>query len=162
MKLRIIMVLLCCGLAKGLVAQKELETLRNSYAKISFKYDEIKGIGHEKGCTRRDPSDVIKIGDTWYVYYTKVYGRSPGYWGTIWYATSTDEGYSWKEQGEILGTGQKGAFDSHATFTSNILGSERRYIIKLGAAWWRICWVSLCALDANTQGLLYNSLCYIR
>jgi len=24
------------------------------------------GIGHEKGFTRRDPSDVIKVDDTWY------------------------------------------------------------------------------------------------
>lgn len=28
---------------------------------------EIKGIGYEKGCTHRDPSDIIKVGDTYYV-----------------------------------------------------------------------------------------------
>ena len=129
MKLRIMMVLLCCGLAKGLLAQKGLETLRNSYGKISFKYDEIKGIGHERGVTRRDPSDVIKVGDTYYVYYTKVYGRSPGYWGTLWYATSTDEGYTWKEQGEILGLGKQDRFDSQATFTPNILYANGKYYL---------------------------------
>ena len=32
-----------------------------SFSKTAFKYDEAKGIGHETGCTRRDPSDVIKV-----------------------------------------------------------------------------------------------------
>ena len=123
------MSLLCCAFTQGLIAQKGLETPRNSYAKISFKYDKIKGIGHEKGVTRRDPSDVIKVGATYYVYYTKVYGRSPGYWGTLWYATSTDKGYTWKEQGEILGLGKKGAFDAQATFTPNILYAHGQYYL---------------------------------
>ncbi|MCG8308767.1 MAG: family 43 glycosylhydrolase [Cytophagales bacterium] len=103
------------------------QTIKNDFAGISFKYDEAKGISHEKGCTRRDPSDVIKVGDTHYVYYTKIYGRSPGYWGTLWYATSKDEGYTWKERGEILGLGKEGKFDSQATFTPNILYAEGKY-----------------------------------
>jgi beta-xylosidase len=94
---------------------------------ISFAYEKITGIGHESGCTRRDPSDVIKVGDTYFVYYTKVYGRAPGYWGTLWYATSTDEGYTWTEQGEILGLGKGGCFDSQATFTPNILYADGKY-----------------------------------
>ncbi len=93
----------------------------------AFKYDEAKGIGHEAGCTRRDPSDVIKVGDNYYLYYTKVYGRASGYWGTVWYATSKDQGFTWKEQGEILGTGNEGRFDSQATFTPNILYAEGKY-----------------------------------
>jgi len=107
----------------GLTAQDPAEDFRG----ISFKYDELRGIGHEKGCTRRDPSDVIKVGEQHYVYYTKVYGRSPGYWGSLWYATSNDEGYSWEEQGEILGLGKKGSYDSQATFTPNILYAEGKY-----------------------------------
>ena len=98
-----------------------------SFSNTAFKYDEAKGIGHEAGCTRRDPSDVIKVGDTYYLYYTKVYGRASGYWGTLWYATSKDEGFTWKEQGEILGTGNEGRFDSQATFTPNILYAEGKY-----------------------------------
>ena len=31
----------------------------------------------------------------------------PGYWGTIWYATSNDDGYHWRKQGKILGLGKK-------------------------------------------------------
>jgi hypothetical protein len=102
---------------------------RNALANIAFAFDSISGIGYEPGCTRRDPSDVIRVGDTWYVWYTKVYGRSPGYWGTIWYATSKDEGFNWQEQGEALGIGTEGSFDSQATFTPNILCAEGKYYL---------------------------------
>jgi hypothetical protein len=101
----------------------------NDLSGIHFKYDEAKGISHEAGCTRRDPSDVIQVGDTWYVYYTKVFGQSPGYWGTLWYATSKDEGYTWTEKGEILGLGESGTFDSQATFTPNVLGADGNYYL---------------------------------
>jgi hypothetical protein len=107
----------------------ETESIRTKFSKIDFLYDSLPGIGYERGCTRRDPSDVIKVGDTWYVYYTKIYGRSPGYWGTIWYATSKNEGYSWKEQGEILGLGKKDRFDAQATFTPNILVANGKYYL---------------------------------
>jgi hypothetical protein len=115
--------MVACLLSQDLNAQD----IRNDLTGSSFKYDEVKGIGHEEGCTRRDPSDVIKVESTYYVYYTKVFGRAPGYWGTLWYATSTDEGYTWIEQGEILGLGKEGTFDSQATFTPNILCAERKY-----------------------------------
>ena len=105
------------------------ESVKELFSKIEFKYDKIKGIGHEKGCTRRDPSDVIKVGDTYYVYYTKIYGRAPGYWGSLWYATSKDEGFTWTERGEILGLGEKGTFDSQATFTPNILYANHSYYL---------------------------------
>jgi beta-xylosidase len=108
---------------------QDVKDLRNKFEKVEFTYDELPGIGYEKGCTRRDPSDVIKVGDTYYVYYTKVYGQSPGYWGTLWYATSSDEGYTWKEQGEILGQGKKNTFDSQATFTPNILYANGKYYL---------------------------------
>ncbi|BDD12155.1 xylosidase (plasmid) [Fulvitalea axinellae] len=102
---------------------------QNGPSKISFSYEKVKGIGHEAGCSRRDPSDVIKVGDTYYVYYTKIYGRAPGYWGTLWYATSNDGGHSWKERGEILGKGKPGKFDSQATFTPNILLANGKYYL---------------------------------
>ena len=117
------------GLCVSSAASKDVVSLREYYSGIRFEYDQAKGISHEKGCTRRDPSDVIKVGETYYVYYTKVYGRAPGYWGTVWYATSTDEGYTWKEQGELLGIGRKGRFDSQATFTPNILYAAEKYYL---------------------------------
>ena len=109
--------------------QTEQLSLSNYYSNTEFKYDTLSGIGHEKGVTRRDPSDVIKVGDIYYVYYTKVYGQSPGYWGTLWYAESKDEGYTWVEKGEILGLGEEGTFDSQATFTPNIIQAEGRYYL---------------------------------
>lgn len=116
-----------CAIACLLMHDLNAQQIENDYSGISFNYEEVRGIGHEKGCTRRDPSDVIKVEGTCYVYYTKVYGRAPGYWGSLWYATSTDDGYSWTEQGEILGLGKEGSFDSQATFTPNILYAEGKY-----------------------------------
>ena len=107
----------------------KLDDVKKELEGVAFRNDKVPGIGHEKGCTRRDPSDVIKVGDTWYVWYTKVYGRSPGYWGTIWYAISKDEGYTWQEKGEVLGTGNEGSFDSQATFTPNILFADGKYYV---------------------------------
>jgi len=105
------------------------QTITEDFKNSRFEYQAVSGIGHEEGCTRRDPSDVIKVGDTYYVYYTKVYGRAPGYWGSLWYATSTDDGFNWTEQGEILGLGKKGTFDSQATFTPNILFATGKYYL---------------------------------
>lgn len=108
---------------------RDIESTLEKFSKIEFLYDTVSGIGHEKGCTRRDPSDIIKVGGTCYVYYTKIFGRAPGYWGTIWYATSKDDGYNWKEQGEILGLGKKDMFDWQATFTPNIFFSKGKYYL---------------------------------
>ena len=115
------------GLCK--VNAQTIELIREKFSKIEFSFDTITGIGYEKGCARRDPSDVIKVGGTCYVYYTKIYGRAPGYWGTVWYATSKDDGYTWKEQGEILGVGKIDRFDSQATFTPNIFSSNGKYYL---------------------------------
>lgn len=105
------------------------QDIKEYFGSVKFTYANVSGIGHEKGCTRRDPSDVIKVGDTWFVYYTKIVGRSPGYWGTLWCASSKDEGNSWKELGEVLGTGKKDMFDSQATFTPNILFANGKYYL---------------------------------
>ncbi|MCK4998342.1 MAG: alpha/beta hydrolase fold domain-containing protein [Anaerohalosphaera sp.] len=105
----------------------------------SFSYQEINGIGLEEGVTRRDPSDVIKVGDTYYVYYTKVTHnelpkefmplKASGYVGTVWYATSKDKGLTWTEKGQALGLGKKGTFDSFATFTPNIVKFDNKYYL---------------------------------
>lgn len=122
MMYRLIFVLFLIVNSSYIFAQNKLE---NKF----FSYDKITGIGYEKGVTRRDPSDIIKVGDTYYVYYTKIYGRADGYWGTIWYATSKDNGFSWKEQGEVLSIGNRGTFDSHAVFTPNIICVKDKYYL---------------------------------
>ncbi len=96
---------------------------------IWFEYQEVSGIGSDPPFTRRDPSDVIKVDGKYYVWYTKVKDVTPGYWGTIWYAVSEDEGHNWTEKGEALGTGPTGAFDSYAVFTPNILQDHGKYYL---------------------------------
>ena len=76
---------------------------------------------------RRDPSDVIKVNDLYYVYYSK--GSVPaGYDATVWYATSPD-GFDWTEKGMCLDQGAKGSgsWDEASVFTPNILVAEGKY-----------------------------------
>ncbi|REE00151.1 family 43 glycosylhydrolase [Marinoscillum furvescens] len=97
---------------------------------VTFSYQDVAGIGRDSVYNRRDPSDIIKVNGKYYVYYTRM--DSPvrsGYWGTIWYATSEDEGYTWQEQGMALGLGEAGAFDSHSVFTPNILVYNGKYYL---------------------------------
>jgi predicted GH43/DUF377 family glycosyl hydrolase len=88
----------------------------------------------EEGVCRRDPSDVIKVGSEYYVWYTKV-GKAPdvfmypsGYSGTIWYATSKD-GIHWRERGRALAKGSAGSFDDFGVFTPNILTANGNYYL---------------------------------
>lgn len=97
---------------------------------VSFSYSDVTGIGKDAVYNRRDPSDIIKVGNKYYVWYTRM--DSPirsGYWGTIWYATSEDEGRTWQEQGMALGLGAEGEFDSHSVFTPNILSHNGKYYL---------------------------------
>ena len=116
----------------------EIETNpENPDDSISFGYEDIAGIGYAKDVSRRDPSDIIQAGDDYYIWYTRIPATTggqktrlynSGYYGTIWYATSSD-GYTWIEKGKALGPGEKGAFDSHAVFTPNILKYEDKYYL---------------------------------
>jgi len=107
-----------------------------------FKYTPIKGLGYEPGVGRRDPSNIIKVGDLFYVWYTRISGEKPvgpknatetkrAYrWdlAEIWYATSED-GYKWTEKGLAIGRGSKGSFDDRSVFTTNILVAEGKYYL---------------------------------
>ncbi len=106
---------------------------------VSFSTRNIPEIGKDStrlngvGIVRRDPSDVIKLDDTYYVFYARSihsdwpqYGwkgntsLGSGYYGTIWYATSPD-GLKWTERGEALGRGEKDKLDSNGVFSPNII-----------------------------------------
>ena len=86
----------------------------------NYRVRELKGIGYEKGARRQDPSNIIKVADTYYVWYSKVIRTEDvpfsAYFGSIWYAGSKD-GINWTEHGQALGKGQKGAWDSRGVFT---------------------------------------------
>ncbi|MCP5538159.1 MAG: family 43 glycosylhydrolase [Akkermansiaceae bacterium] len=92
-------------------------------------YSEAQGIGPEKGVMRRDPSDIIKVGDLYYVWYSKG-PKSSGYDATVWYATSPD-GRKWTEKGMAVGKGKpgSGSFDEASVFTPNILVAAGKYYL---------------------------------
>ena len=92
---------------------------------VTVSHSSLEGIGAEAGVMRRDPSDVIKVGDLYYVWYSK--GKiAPGYDATVWYASSSD-GHKWTEKGMALGKGEAGTWDGASVFTPNILVAEGRY-----------------------------------
>jgi hypothetical protein len=99
----------------------------------------VKFIGGEKflqedSKKRRDPSDIIKVNNTYYIYYTYLESNDPGFpegWGgRIWYATSKD-GHTWEEQGEALGRGK--GWDGAGVYTPNILEYEGMYYLSYTA-----------------------------
>ena len=97
---------------------------------LHFSYSVITGIGIDSLFNRRDNSDIIKVGNKYYLWYTKMVSpNNSGYWGTIWYATSEDEGHTWKEKGMALDVSKKGEFDSHSVFTPNILAYKGKYYL---------------------------------
>ncbi len=91
----------------------------------------------EQGIKRRDPSDAIKVGGTYHVWYTKIVEGTegfPGGWGgTIWSASSPD-GYTWTEQGQALGNSPNPVdWDSHGVYTPNIAIYKGRYFLAYTA-----------------------------
>jgi hypothetical protein len=111
----------------------------------TFKYTHLKGLEPEKGVCRRDPSTIIKIGDLYYVWYTKYSGPQPvrprnaelvsdtiPMWdwdlASIWYATSED-GVEWDERGIAVPRGPKGAYDDRSVFTPEIMNVGGRYYL---------------------------------
>ncbi|GAB6164156.1 family 43 glycosylhydrolase [Thermostilla marina] len=92
---------------------------------LHVTFSAAEGIGPEKGVMRRDPSDIIRVGDRYYVWYSKG-DIAPGYDATVWYATSSD-GHRWTEQGMALDKGPSGEWDGASVFTPNILVAEGRY-----------------------------------
>ena len=114
---------------------QEINSIKEKFSNVEFEFKEVTGIGFEEGVTRRDPSDVIKVGEAYYVYYTKIPDAEPehwgaGYWGaSVWCAKSDDEGFTWTEMGEMLDVGEKGKWDSQAVFTPNILYANGKYYL---------------------------------
>ncbi|WP_411827524.1 family 43 glycosylhydrolase [Luteolibacter sp. AS25] len=92
---------------------------------VEISYTELENIGLQDGVMRRDPSDIIKVGDLFYLWYSKG-NIAPGYDATVWYATSPD-GMNWTEKGEVLGKGEAGTWEGASVFTPNILVAEGRY-----------------------------------
>ena len=111
---------LLAGLIAGTTA-----TAQPGTATLQATGSEAKGIGAEAGVMRRDPSDIVRVGDLYYVWYSKG-SIAPGYDATVWYATSPD-GHHWTEKGMALAKGGPGGWDGASVFTPNILVAEGRY-----------------------------------
>lgn len=108
----------------------------------SFRQSDIKGdLGYEEGIIKRDPSAVIMVNGTYYVYYTKSFGESFGFhtgdpskkvfpWdlSEVWCAKSKD-GIIWKDVGRAVGRGESGSFDDRAVFTPEVLAHEGKYYL---------------------------------
>ncbi|WP_430934686.1 family 43 glycosylhydrolase [Saccharicrinis sp. 156] len=106
-------------LTMSVFGQDEIKTL------TATKFN-LQGIGLEKGVMRRDPSDIIKVSDRYYVWYSKG-PKSSGYDATVWYATSSD-GVNWTEKGMAIDKNpEAGAWDEASVFTPNILVAESKY-----------------------------------
>ncbi|NQT89554.1 hypothetical protein HQ560_22485, partial [bacterium] len=107
-----------------------------------FRTQPVTGdLAYEAGIHRRDPSAVIRVGDLYYVWYSKSPGKSHGFgngdpekkvfpWDLteVWYATSKDGRY-WTEKGRAVGRGQKGAYDDRSVFTPEILAHEGKFYL---------------------------------
>ncbi|MEM7343346.1 MAG: family 43 glycosylhydrolase [Chloroflexota bacterium] len=109
----------------------------------NFKYSRVTGIGKEAGVSRRDPSTIIKVDGTYYVWYTKrqTEAEPAGLEGQtdtipavdwdladIWYATSTD-GFDWQEQGIAVARAPKGQYGDRSLSTPSVLVFGGKYYL---------------------------------
>ncbi len=114
-----------------------------------FKYSRVTGIGadeSELSVTRRDPSKILKINDTYYVWYTRRRTKYPPVgrlnidqgsdeipivdWdlADICYATSKD-GFNWQEQGVAVPRAPKGTYGDRSLSTPDVLAFGGRYYL---------------------------------
>ncbi len=110
--------------SSSLFAQVDFSKLSVHYSeKLSFTDD-----GSQPN--RRDPSDIIKVGDTWHIWYSRMRSdEGSGYDASVWHATSKDEGKTWTEQQEAIPRGEGNDWDVTSTFTPNILYYNNKYYL---------------------------------
>ena len=115
----------------------------------TFRYSRVSGIGKddsELSVSRRDPSKVLKIGDTYYVWYTRRRTKHMPVgrlnidqandeipvvdWdlADICYATSKD-GFDWVEQGVAVARAPKGNYGDRSLSTPDVLVFGGRYYL---------------------------------
>lgn len=118
------------------------EIPENSDWKLAFEETTLAGdFAPDPDVIRRDPSSVIRVGDLYYVWYTK--GSGPSTWFKpgkshekvfpwdlcdVWYATSED-GWKWDERGPAVQRGPEGAFDDRSVFTPEVFAHQRKFYL---------------------------------
>jgi len=93
----------------------------------SYRITMLEGIGYDKDFGRQDPSNVIKVGDTYHVYTSKFTGNCC-YTGVVGHATSTD-GIHWKEQSDALTKGPADAWDNYGVLTPYVMAYGGKYYL---------------------------------
>ncbi len=109
----------------------------------NFKYSRLEGFSYDKSNSRRDPTKVLKIGGTYYVWYTYRQTKT-GPAGAqnatdtipstdwdlaeIWYATSED-GFKWTEQGPAVKRAARGKYGWRSVSTPDVLVWGGKYYL---------------------------------
>ena len=109
---------------------------------IEFEEHELQGdFAYEEGVIRRDPTAVIRIDGLYHCWYTRGEGETAGFhtgdpaakvfpWDQtqVWHGTSED-GWTWKEEGPAIVQGPAGSYDDRACFTPEVLAHDGRYYL---------------------------------
>jgi hypothetical protein len=94
----------------------------------NYRIREITTIGRHAAIERQDPSNVIKVGDTYYVWYTQRKRGTHPYASTVYYAASKD-GIHWDDRGEAIGKGEPGAWDRFGVITPYMAAVDGKYYL---------------------------------
>ncbi len=113
----------------------------------NFKYSRLEGLSHGPKASRRDPTKVLRIDGTYYVWYTSRRTQSPPVgiqnatdtipgtdWdlADIWYATSKD-GFVWEEQGIAVKRPSKPERGYRSICTPGVLVWKGKYYLYFQA-----------------------------
>ena len=94
----------------------------------NYRVREVTGIGYDPNIDRQDPSNVIKVGDTYYVWYTQRNVGVHAYASTVYYAVSKD-GIHWEDRGQAIGKGSEGQWDSFGVITPYMAVDDGKYYL---------------------------------
>ena len=111
------------------------DTLQSAYRFViplelstpNYRTIQLEGIGYNPELERQDPSYVIKVDNTYYVFTSTFKGGTP-YTGDITYATSAD-GIHWKDRGVAITKGLADTWDNYGVLTPYIMAYQGKYYL---------------------------------
>ncbi|WP_146529541.1 glycoside hydrolase family protein [Novipirellula artificiosorum] len=125
------------GSPRGVSQNDRMELYSN------FRYSRLEGFDYSCNTSRRDPTKVLKIDGTYYVWYTHRKTEAPpsgtgkatdtipsADWdlAEIWYATSND-GFAWQEQGVAVPRPPKPDYGWRSVTTPDVLVFKGKYYL---------------------------------
>jgi len=100
----------------------------------NYRLTHLQGIGYDPAIDRQDPSNVIKVDDLFHVWFTQRPADVHPYASTVYHATSRD-GVRWDVQGEAVGKGAAGEWDSFGAITPYVaVWSGKYYLYYTGTS----------------------------